>query len=334
MKQIFVTNVQDADVDLSYLKANGNIRLVHIDIKESPSFRDFINIGKIYRELSLEKIDVIHGHGAKGGVYARFLAFIFRVKCVYTPHGGSLHRVHGKIKNLVYDLLEKAMIPFTDIFLFESKYSAETFASNIRTPGQKTVINYNGVEIPKECSKHFYQKKNILRFASFGLLRHLKGHDIFIESCRILKEKGIPFTYTIYGNGDFYQELILLINRYNLSQEVKIVDYTGNVYQEMLKCDFVIHPSRFESFGYVPVEAMSIKIPVIVSHEGGLKEVVDSSSGYISYQNTPDSYVEIIQKIYEGDDELSKKIEKGYNRVRALFSKGKMIETIRQVYLR
>ena len=41
-------------------------------------------------------VDVLHGHGAKGGAYARLAARKLkrkgsRVKAIYTPHGGSLH---------------------------------------------------------------------------------------------------------------------------------------------------------------------------------------------------------------------------------------------------
>ncbi len=332
-KQIFITNLNDADINLDYLKNNKNIQVIHLDIKESPGMSDLRNFFKIYRALSKNKIDVLHGHGAKGGLYARILSKILRARCIYTPHGGSLHRVHGRIKNVVYDLIERFLMPMTDIFLFESNYSAEVFTKNITDPGKKTVINYNGVDIPEKYSTNVYQAGDKIRFASFGLLRHLKGHDIFIHTCRMLKEKKIPFSYTIYGNGEFGLELNELIQKFNLSEEVKIVNYSGNVCLEMLKFDFIVHPSRFESFGYVPVEAMSVKVPVIVSHEGGLKEVVDESSGYINYDNSADKYMSIVEKLYKGDPDLPQKITEGYKRVINKFSKQAMLNKIRALYL-
>ncbi|MDE2446683.1 MAG: glycosyltransferase, partial [Alphaproteobacteria bacterium] len=39
----------------------------------------------------LLNIDVIHGHGAKGGLYGRLGAKLASKRAVYTPHGGSLH---------------------------------------------------------------------------------------------------------------------------------------------------------------------------------------------------------------------------------------------------
>jgi glycosyltransferase involved in cell wall biosynthesis len=113
---------------------------------------------------------------------------------------------------------------------------------------------------------------------------------------------------------------------------VKIVDYSGNVLEEMLKYDFIWHPSRFESFGYVPAEAMTVGVPVIVSSVGGLKEVVDESCGYISKENTPEEYFEILRLLFAGDSELSGKIERGLGKVSEKFSKQAMLKGIEGRY--
>ena len=332
IKQIFITNMNDSDVDLSYLKNNSNVEIYHVAILESPGVQDLRNLIEIFKILKNKKVDILHGHGAKGGLYARLLSGPLGAKCIYTPHGGSLHRVHGTLKNIIYDFIERALLPLTDIFLFESNYSADVFSKNITDPKSKKVVNYNGVDIPDKYSNHLYQKGECIRFASFGLLRYLKGHDIFIETCRLLKEKGISFTYTIYGNGEFASELLNLIQKNELVNEVKILDYSGDVCSEMQKYDFVVHPSRFESFGYVPVEAMSVKVPVIVSHEGGLKEVVDEFSGYIAYENSPATYLKIVERIWMDDPTLSSKVESAYKRVGNLFSKTVMIKNIQKIY--
>lgn len=332
IKQIFITNINDSDVDLSYLKNNHNVEIHHVEIFEKPGIHDFLNLIKIFKTLRNKKVDILHGHGAKGGLYARLLSGLLGAKCIYTPHGGSLHRVHGTFKNIIYDFIEKALLPLTDIFLFESNYSADVFSKNVCDPKSKKMINYNGVDIPEIYSHHLYQKGEKIRFASFGLLRHLKGHDIFIETCRLLKDKAISFSYSIYGNGEFGPQLIDLITKHGLTNEVRILDYSGNVCKEMQSYDFIVHPSRFESFGYVPVEAMSVKVPVIVSHEGGLKEVAEDSSAYIAYENNPSTYLSIVEKIVNGDPALPSKVDNAYNRVQTLFSKKAMIKNIQKIY--
>ena len=54
-------------------------------------------------------IDVLHGHGAKGGAYARLVARSLRrtrhpAVCCYTPHGGSLHYHPSSLQGRIYML--------------------------------------------------------------------------------------------------------------------------------------------------------------------------------------------------------------------------------------
>ena len=329
VQQVFITNTKDADKDLPLIK---NLIIYHVDIKDQPSIKDFVNIVKIYKFLKNFNVIVLHGHGAKGGTYARIISLFFKAKSIYTPHGGSLHRSYGTLKNKFYSLVELILVPLTDLFLFESHYSSNEFSKNVCRIKNKSVVNYNGVDIPLLQANRFYQDHHPLKLASFGFLRHLKGHDIAIKTCALLVEYNIPFEYCIYGQGEESENLLTLIKKFNLQEYITIKNYSGAVVEEMLHYDFIFHPSRFESFGYVPVEAMSVKIPVIASAEGGLKEVLDQECSYISEKNTPESYCEIIKKIYEGDLTLKLKIENAFNKVKTNFSIDVMLAKIEDVY--
>jgi glycosyltransferase involved in cell wall biosynthesis len=326
---VFITNIDDSDAKIP---AYSNLKTFNITIKDKPELNDLFNLIKIYKILKTFNVDVIHGHGAKGGIYARVLAFLLGAKCIYTPHGGSLHRVYGKVKNKIYDLVELFFVPFTNIYLFESHYTHNEFVNNVTDPKTKSVVNYNGVDIPTFRAQKIYKAGNKLHLASFGLLRELKGHDIAIRTCAMLVKANIPFFYIIYGSGEEHDSLVDLIAELQLQEHVKIVDYSGNVLEEMLKYDFIWHPSRFESFGYVPAEAMTVGVPVIVSSVGGLKEVVDESCGYISKENTPEEYFEILRLLFAGDSELSGKIERGLGKVSEKFSKQAMLKGIEGRY--
>lgn len=329
VQQVFITNTGDSDAELPVYK---NLKIFNVTIRDRPELADISNILKTYKILKQYNVSVIHGHGAKGGIYTRILAFLLGAKCIYTPHGGSVHRVYGKIKNKIYDLIELVFMLFTDVYLFESNYTRDEFVKNIYDPKEKSVVNYNGVEIPLLKAQKTYKPGEKLRLASFGLLRELKGHDIAVRTCAMLVKTNIPFAYTIYGSGEERDSLLRLIEELGLQGLVSIVDYSGNVMKEMLKYDFIWHPSRFESFGYVPAEAMSIGIPVISSNEGGLKEVVGEDCGYVSVENSPESYFAILKKVFEGDPDLFSKIENASLKVASNFSKSTMLKKIAEIY--
>lgn len=328
-RYIFITNMDDADSPLPQLR---NLELFNLNIQEKPSLRDLLNMIRIYFHLYGANVDVVHGHGAKGGLYARIVSYLLRAKCIYTPHGGSLHRVHGKVKNMLYDAVEIFLVPFTDIFLFESNYSQNVFFQNIANVSPRSMVNYNGIELPSSRARHQYRAGEKLKLASFGLLRNLKGHDIAIEALALLRKHEIPFSYSIYGMGEELNNLQQLIARHMLQDSITIHEYTNDVSGEMLKYDLILHPSRFESFGYVPVEAMALKIPVIASQEGGLKEVIGPTTGFVSLGNTPQEYYRILVDLYTGKVSVQDKIDAGYQKVVESFTREKMLKKISKIY--
>src|ERR1700741_1547583 len=62
--------------------------------------------------------DILQGHGAKGGAYARLCSGSIRG---YTPHGGSLHYTRGSPVGLLSLTLEQVLRRRTDLFLFERR---------------------------------------------------------------------------------------------------------------------------------------------------------------------------------------------------------------------
>src|SRR6185436_5457669 len=89
-------------------------------------------------------IDVVHGHGAKGGAYARLIRTGGPLR-VYTPHGGSLHYSRSSPLGLVYLTLERLLMPRTELFLFESAYGRDAFRARIGEPHGLVQVVHNGV---------------------------------------------------------------------------------------------------------------------------------------------------------------------------------------------
>lgn len=330
--KIFISSFKDSDRDLLYLKDKLGVDLFDLRIQDKPGFLDIVNIFKIYFYLKNKPNLILHGHGAKGGLYARITSRLLGAKSVYTPHGGSLHRVFGKLKSIVYDGVERVLIPFTDKLIFESLYSANEYKKHVGNPGDKAIVNYNGVYFPGFYKESHYVSQKELHLASFGLLRHLKGHDIVIDALKTLKDKNIPFSYVIYGYGEKYDDLLNQIKQLGLSDKIKIENYSDNILKKMCEYDFVVHPSRFESFGYVPVEAMSVMVPVITSYEGGLKEVSVSGGSFIVKSNSAEEYAELLIQIYNGKYDLQKMTSLAFSETSKKFSVQTMIQKLVSIY--
>ena len=85
--------------------------------------------------------DVLHGHGAKGGLAARLSASLglrSRAVTAYTPHGGSLYFNRGVRGHRLYMAAEQFLVRGTDAFTFESQFAATRFAETM-DPGDRLV---------------------------------------------------------------------------------------------------------------------------------------------------------------------------------------------------
>ena len=92
------------------------------------------------------EIDILHGHGAKGGAYARIAAQFSGAAAIYTPHGGSLHYSATSPAGLVFLTLEKLLARRSGGLIFESQFSRDVFARKIRADGYPARVIPNGLK--------------------------------------------------------------------------------------------------------------------------------------------------------------------------------------------
>src|SRR5690242_7923277 len=105
---------------------------------------DIAAVAHVGRRAAEVSADVLHGHGAKGGAYARLARGSEAIRA-YTPHGGSLHYRWGTPAGFLYLSLERLMLRRTDLFLFESTYGRGVFEAKLGQPGERARVVHNGV---------------------------------------------------------------------------------------------------------------------------------------------------------------------------------------------
>ncbi|MBP9673639.1 MAG: glycosyltransferase [Bacteriovoracaceae bacterium] len=317
-----------------FLKAHQNIhvKFLNMSMPKKPSLLDFINFFKIYFLVRKYKIQIYHGHGAKGGLYARVLGFFMRKKVIYTPHGGSLHQVHG-VMGFVYFMVEKILSYFTDLFIFESLYSLNQFQKNIGAPEKKIFLNYNGIEFIEEKLQKECAQDEVPIIAAFGLWRFLKGYDVLIRAAELLKAQGLCFKVKIYGKGEEHQNYRQIIADLALEDRVELCLQFGVVEAFMKKAQVVVIPSRHESFGYVAIEAMALGIPVIASNIGGLKEIIqDGQNGFLVPVGNAEILAEKIAQLLHSSVLKEQFQQAGIRTVTEKFSLASMIKKLDESY--
>jgi glycosyltransferase involved in cell wall biosynthesis len=100
-------------------------------MRRNVSLADFATIRRVLAHLTALRPDVLHCHGAKGGVYGRLIAtWLGRrrpVARIYAPHGGTLHFDTDSIEGQIYFRLERLLERMTDALVHVSAFEAETY---------------------------------------------------------------------------------------------------------------------------------------------------------------------------------------------------------------
>ncbi len=320
-----------AQIDINSFDLNGINRL-QLDIVKKPHWKDFSNIFILLRYCYKNNINIIHGHGAKGGIYARAVGFLLKIPSVYTPHGGSLHASFGFIEGFIYRLIERLFKHVTDLFIFESKYSLQRFQVLCGFLSEsKYIVNYNGVdETLFQSKKHWnHGAKNQVNLLVVGILRDMKGQQVAIRALNILNRLNFyKFHLHLCGSGPEFSSLVSFC-RDNFINNVTFHGDVGDVAAYYEKSNIVLVPSLFESFGYVAVEASLMLRPVICSNCGGLTEVIqDKKTGYLFDVGDPTSLANRIITVLDDDVKTDRMVNLAKDFAEKNFTLKKMLDNL------
>lgn len=214
--------------------------------------------------------DVIHGHGAKGGAFARLALAGKPAIRAYTPHGGSLLLNHTTPTGKAYLALERMLMWRGDLYLFESAYSARIFDAKIGQPSGLVRIVHNGVADnefePVAPTAHATD------LVFLGEFRPVKGIDLLIDAIASLHRNGTQVTATLVGDGPDMAALSARVAQTALTGAIRFVPPMP-ARAAMALGRIMVIPSRAESLPYVVLEAASAGLPLITTHVGGIPEI-------------------------------------------------------------
>lgn len=253
-----------------------SLGLARFPMQRQLTFQDMSAALALYRHVRDLRPDVLHGHGAKGGAYARLIGTVLRLRGnkvarVYCPHGGSLHYDPNRFEGRVYHTLEYLLGRLTDGIVFVSDYEAAAYESKVGLPKAKTRMVYNGLT-PAEFTP-VSASADAGDFLYIGMLRDLKGPDLFIEALYNIRLKtGTAPSAHIVGEGPDEERYRKLVS--SLGLEKSITFHGALTAPDAFKlANAVVVPSRAEAMPYIILETVAAQRPLIATRVGGIPEV-------------------------------------------------------------
>ncbi|MEL7429489.1 MAG: glycosyltransferase, partial [Pseudomonadota bacterium] len=240
--------------------------LHRLPMARSISPKDPITLLAIRKLIRKIGPDVVHSHSAKGGVYGRLGAVMASsasrpIAAFYCPHGGAMHYDRASLKGKVYFAAERILERYTDSLIFISGYEQNAYHEKVGTPQCPETVVYNG--LPEAEFSAVGTTAEATDFLYIGMMRDLKGPDIFIEAFRIAREKsGKNLTAMFVGDGEDKDRYIRTIKAHGLSEVVSIHSAMP-AREAFAKARIVVVPSRAESLPYLVLEAMAAEKPIV-----------------------------------------------------------------------
>ncbi|MDG4896136.1 glycosyltransferase family 4 protein [Mesorhizobium sp. WSM4976] len=242
---------------------------------------DIASAWRTYRIIQELRPDVLHGHGAKGGAYARLFGSLLRVSRsrvarLYSPHGGSLHYDEATATGKLFFGLERFMARFTDCLLFVSDYERKTYCRKVGEPPIPNRLVYNGLRAAE--FEPVAPASDAADFLYIGMMRDLKGPDIFIDALALAgSDLERPLSAVMVGDGDDLPRYHAQVARLGLNSHVRFRPPMP-ARDAFALAELVVVPSRAEAMPYIVLEALAAGMPMIATAVGGIPEIFGEGS--------------------------------------------------------
>lgn len=249
-----------------------------VPMSRKPGLGDYQAYRSVYDHARTLNLDVLHGHGAKGGAYARLATRALnaqgqKTKTFYTPHGGSLNFKPGTAEARVFMRVERLLERYTSGLVFESAYAARVYKERVGPPAVAQRVIPNGLQPDDfELAEPHADATDVLYI---GELRPIKGIEFLIDALAGMNDQQ-RVTATIVGSGPSTDGLKAKVSERGLEDRIT---FTGALpaRQAFGLGHVMVVPSLAESFPYVVLEAAAAGLPLISTDVGGIPEIVDGT---------------------------------------------------------
>jgi glycosyltransferase involved in cell wall biosynthesis len=177
----------------------------------------------------------------------------------------------------VYDI-ERAGMEAADRVIAVSHYTKDRIVNRYGIPEQKVRVVHNAVSKEKTIERLHIEKNFNEKIVLFlGRITFQKGPEYFIDAAKKVIDKIPNVRFVMAGSGDMFPRMVEMAARMRIGSHFHFTGFLkGQEVEKMYAMsDLYVMPSVSEPFGIAPLEAILYDIPIIVSKQSGVAEVLD-----------------------------------------------------------
>jgi len=315
-------------------------RCLYFDIAADFSLGEWWRLRRFVRK---GQFDIVHCHGARAALWAR-LAVIGprRSKIVFGVHGLSIVHHRGLKRGLLVGM-ERLLQVVTDITLCDSESErAEVIRYGIASP-QRTHTIHNGIDLDR-LDRGSYQRaaaraalgldSTQLTLVTVCRLNRPRDFETLLHAMQRVAAQLPMARLLIVGDGPLRPAIEDQIQTLALGENVQLLGIVRDVGQVLAAADvFVLSTQGWEGLPLAPLEAMVMRLPVVISDVGGNREAVrDGVTGLVVPPRQPQALADALLQLLRDHPTAQRMGQHGHDRVVREFSAQRMAAETMTIY--
>ena len=223
-----------------------------------------------------EPFDIIHAHDWMTFPAGLAVAAISGKPLVIHVHSTEFDRSGEHVNQMIYDI-ERAGMERADRIITVSHFTRNVIIGRYGISGDKVKVVYNGVErLGSWTSDETSITKDEKIVLFLGRITMQKGPEYFLHAAKKVLEIMDNVKFVMAGSGDLMRQSIEMAAGLGIGHKVLFTGFLrGEDVQKIYQmADLYVMPSVSEPFGIAPLEALDNDVPVIISRQSGVSEVL------------------------------------------------------------
>jgi glycogen(starch) synthase len=223
-----------------------------------------------------KEFDLIHAHDwlcYPAGVAAKISS---GKPLVVHMHATEFDRSGESVNPEVFGI-EKYGMENADVVIAVSNLTRNIVIHKYGIDPDKVITVHNAVDFPSGKGNLKLKKNFDDKLVTFlGRITFQKGPEYFVEVAKKLLDRDKNMRFVMAGSGDLMESTIRHAARLNISDRFHFTGFLKgpDIQQLFALSDVFVMPSISEPFGIVPLEAMQSNVPVVISKQSGVAEVL------------------------------------------------------------
>jgi glycosyltransferase involved in cell wall biosynthesis len=225
-----------------------------------------------------EDFDIVHAHDWMTFPAGIAVAAISEKPLIVHVHSTEFDRSGENVNQVIYDIEQEGMERASKIIAV-SHFTRNTIISRYGIGGEKVEVVHNGVERNDNndwslAETGIDKDEKIVLF--LGRITMQKGPEYFLRAAKKVLDAMDNVKFVMAGSGDLMHRAIEMAAGLGIGHKVLFTGFLrGEDVQKIYRmADLYVMPSVSEPFGIAPLEALNNDVPVIISKQSGVSEVL------------------------------------------------------------